>query len=407
MSTVRWIGGASSVAQIDNLTVGGTIEAGDEFKITVTGEDGSTHTVQFDATDTSIATTVAGLVSAWNTDTNSLCTPITAADASPIVTLTADTAGVPFYVTVETTESGGGAADDQTFVRSADTANSGANDWNTAANWSGGAVPVADDDVYVEDATIYYGMDQDGITLDSLNITGSKIGQTVYDGYLPKYLIIEPDILNIGASYGPGTKTQQAPILISTSDNNTTINIYDSTTNSDQPAVWLKTNNTSQVINVFKGVVGVGWGSGETSTVDTINILYSTNQTSDSKVYIGSGVTLESLNVHGGISTCLCGVTTGMTVDAGTISYYSTDDTTGKTFVSLTIKGGTFTATGPGTITALNSIGGTTDLSKFSGTVTTPKYGPGATIRYDVSNITLTNDWAAYDSTGIYVVRVA
>jgi hypothetical protein len=405
MSIIRWIGGASSVAQIDDLTVGGTIEAGDEFKITVTGENGSSHTVQFDATDTNIATVVAGLVAAWNADTDPLCTPITATDASPIVRLSADTAGVPFYVTVETTESGGGAADDQTFVRSSNTANSGPNDWNTAANWSGGAVPVADDDVHVEDAIVKYGMDQDGITLDSLNITGSQIGQAVEDGYLPAYLVIEPDVLNIGYDYGPGTKTQKVPILISTSDNNTLINVYNSTTNNDQPAVWLKTNHASQIINVYKGVVGVGWGDGETSTVGTINILYTTNQNTDSKVYIGNGVTLSNLNVNGGSSTLLSAIGTAMVVNAGTIAYYSTDDTSGKTIASLTIKGGTFNATGPGIITALNVIAGTADLSKFTGTVTTPKIAKGATVKYDIGNITLTNDWSAYDSSGVCTLK--
>ncbi|MGD9162817.1 MAG: hypothetical protein PVG39_30705, partial [Desulfobacteraceae bacterium] len=78
-----------------------------------------------------------------------------------------------------------------------------------------------------------------------------------------------------------------------------------------------------------------------------------------------------------------------------------------KTLASVTVNGGTFVAIGAGTLTALNSIGGSTDLSKFTGTVTTPKYGPGASIQYDVANVTLSADWDAYDSDGVYTLRVS
>ena len=114
-----------AVAQVDTFTPGGTIEATDVFTLTVTGENGTTASVSFIATDTSAATTSAGLIAAWNASTNPLCTGITASGTSTVI-LTADVAGVPFSVAGTTTESGGGAADAQTFTRVATTAKRGA-----------------------------------------------------------------------------------------------------------------------------------------------------------------------------------------------------------------------------------------------------------------------------------------
>ena len=40
MANIRWIGGATKVAQVDTFTPGGTIEADDIFILTATGWDG-------------------------------------------------------------------------------------------------------------------------------------------------------------------------------------------------------------------------------------------------------------------------------------------------------------------------------------------------------------------------------
>src|SRR6185369_11363014 len=85
---------------------------------------------------------------AFNASTNSLFTGITASATATTVVLTSDTAGIPFYCTVSTTETGGGGADAQTFSRASTTANAGPNDWNTDANWSTGAKPVNSDNVF-------------------------------------------------------------------------------------------------------------------------------------------------------------------------------------------------------------------------------------------------------------------
>ena len=97
MATLYWEGKATAVAQVTTVTVGGTLSS-ETFTISVGGDAIASHT---DA-DTVIASTVAALVSAWNSSTHPYATGITAADASPDITLTADTAGVPFVVTLNT-----------------------------------------------------------------------------------------------------------------------------------------------------------------------------------------------------------------------------------------------------------------------------------------------------------------
>lgn len=112
------------VAQVDTLTVGGTIEEGDKFTITLEGES---DPVEFEAGgETNINEVVAKLVTAWNT---AFGTDITAAagDAgSGIFTLTANTAGVPFSVTVEPTNADGEPEDVPTFDSETTTENVGA-----------------------------------------------------------------------------------------------------------------------------------------------------------------------------------------------------------------------------------------------------------------------------------------
>jgi hypothetical protein len=167
MSSKYWVGGAASAQQIDRFTPA-TVQVGDIFTLTATGEDGSTAAVSFTAAATTVASVTAGLVAAWNASTNPLHTPITAADATTSMTLTADVAGVPFSVASTTTD--GGGANTQTLVRSVVTASTGPKDWNTAVNWSDVTVPVSTDTVTLDGRagnSIIYGLNQSAVTLAS------------------------------------------------------------------------------------------------------------------------------------------------------------------------------------------------------------------------------------------------
>lgn len=89
----------TDVAQVDTVTVGGTIADGDTFTVTINGTD---FTYAAGAGEV-IADVVAGLVTAINVGSE----PVTAADASPDLTLTADVAGDPFDASVSATSSAG------------------------------------------------------------------------------------------------------------------------------------------------------------------------------------------------------------------------------------------------------------------------------------------------------------
>ena len=118
MATHKWLGQTAALAQVTTVTVGGTLSS-ETFTISVGGVAIASHT---DA-DTVIATTVAALVAAWNASTHAYASGITAVAASPNITLTADTAGVPFAVTLNTP---GGSA---TLGQAATTANAGLMCW--------------------------------------------------------------------------------------------------------------------------------------------------------------------------------------------------------------------------------------------------------------------------------------
>jgi len=147
--TNKWIGGRTAVAQVDTLTPGGTIEAGDLFNVTLTDLLGVATTLSVAATSTTVDQTCDDIVAAFNASTNPRFTVITAAlvgthPNGTAVTLTADTAGTAFLCTVATTEANGVPAEpaEQTFSRAATTGNQGPTYWGSALNWSLGTVPV-------------------------------------------------------------------------------------------------------------------------------------------------------------------------------------------------------------------------------------------------------------------------
>ena len=110
MATKIWLGGASTTAQVDTLTVGGTIENDDVFIVTLTAEDGTTTSVTVDGPDHggNATSVTAALQSECAASTHPLFAAITWTNpTSTTVVATAKVAGVPFYLSVSTTEAGG------------------------------------------------------------------------------------------------------------------------------------------------------------------------------------------------------------------------------------------------------------------------------------------------------------
>jgi hypothetical protein len=399
-NNIRWIGNAAAVAQVDTFDPGDVSES-DTFTLTVTGWDG--RTVSFTSTagaGEDEGDVVDDLVAAWNASTDVLCTGITAAkvgaDAAATMTLTADTAGTAFSVSPTTV---GGS-----FTRTATTANEGPYDWSTAKNWDSGAVPgsVADSTVYVEGATILYGLDNSSMSnaLVKLVVRGSQIGTNPEDGCLPVYLQIKSAIIDIGEHYGPSSLTEGTPVLINSGTTAAAITVHNSATNTSKPSVYIKANSASTTVVVKKGYVGIGYGDGETTVVSAITSLYVTQKATDANVFIGNGVTVTTIN-HNGVMILRSAATT-VNSNAGTLTTEGSGAIT-----TLNLNGATVISNSTGTITTANIESGTLDTLKSNAarTFTTIKLNPGGTFKRN-SAITVTNMLTA-DSSVVYTAQAA
>lgn len=304
MANVIWTGNAATVAQVDTLTVGGTVEADDIFIVTINGKDLSVV-----AGDTDVDTVASTIANAFNASTEPEFTEITAeaSGSGGTLTLTADTAGKPFTVTVSTTESGGGTADAQTFGRSATTANKGPNVANDTDNWSGGALPTGSDDVYFENSAVscLYELDHfSAVAFTSLTILKSYTGyiglperatanSTTYNEYRPTYFDLAATTLKIGEGGGNGSQR----LKFNFGSTQMTAEVFGTGANLESgiPACLLKSTNASASLTVFGGNVGVAALAGETSTVALTQ--------RGGVVYLGGGVTAKTIDKTGGTLT--------------------------------------------------------------------------------------------------------
>jgi hypothetical protein len=160
MASMRWKGAAQAVAQVTTVAISG-YDAATTYTLSVGTKSVSTIAAG------SAALTAVALVTAWNASTEPELAEVTASGSGTPLTLTADTAGVPFTV-VPAVSGGAGTIGSATAV----TAATGPNHWDDANNWSGGAVPTGSDSVYIENSStsIKYGLAQSGVTLTLLQI---------------------------------------------------------------------------------------------------------------------------------------------------------------------------------------------------------------------------------------------
>jgi hypothetical protein len=357
MASPKWTGNALAVADLWTATVGGTIEVGDLFLVTINGK-----TMSYAATATTIASVVAGIVAAFNALDESIYPEFaeyTAADASPAITFTADTAGVPGTITVSTTEAGGGAADAQTFTIAHTTTGTGPNSWDNAANWDTGVVPVSTDTPTIENSAvgIYYGIDQNAVTLASLTINKNYTGRIGlprrnaggYQEYRETYLKISVTTLTVGQGAGGGS----GRIKINVGSNACACGVYGtgSPVEAGVESFLLVGTSASNTLLVTEGSVGVAVFAGETANLSGIlKVGYETGRDSDAKVRCGSGVTLATVAQTGGQVEINSAMTT-VTRTGGTMVHRGTGAKT-----TLNNFGGTFVEESSGTVTTLNQM---------------------------------------------------
>jgi len=302
----------------------------------------------------------------WMSDTMSMLVPwptVTTPRSvrSGTLTLTHDTKGVPFFagLTVETTETGGEAADSQTFSKggSATTAASGKHHFDAAANWSGAAVPVDGDDIVFanSDVSCLYGLGQSSVTPASITIDQSYTGEIglperngtgsgSYDEYRDTYLQLgdTSDATDIQVTIGNGTGSGSGRIKLNTGDSEASLKIYNTGNALENgiPALLWKGTDSSNTVELYRGSLGIAALPGESATVSSLSVGFIENELGDATLEIGDGVTLTTVDMSGGSVACNSafttlnmtngelthrdGAVTTMNIDGGTVYYEST-----------------------------------------------------------------------------------
>jgi trimeric autotransporter adhesin len=379
MSTTRWLGRAKAVAQVETISIGGTVVIGDDFDVTINGK-----TITFTATAGTAANVVAGLVAAMNaSDAPTEFAAVTWADATPDITGTADAEGVPFTVSVATDSAAG------TIGTTTSTAATGPNHWDNAANWSGGAVPVNGDDVYVDNSavSILYGLDQAAVTLDSLHVAASftgggtiglpKTNASGYPEYRDDYLAISATVVILGAGSGTGS----GRIKLNLGSNQAAIDVRTTGASAEVglPAVQLLGTHASNTLTVASGSVGVAIGGGEVSTLATVTV------SASASVRLGTGCTLTTVTTAGACEMEASATT--LTINGGTATVLGA-----AAITTLNINAGTCDYQSSGTVGTAN-VAGTLDASRdpTSRTFTTTNMKAGGTILDLHDSITFTN----------------
>lgn len=357
MATVIWQSGAPAVAQVDTITVSGDWATNDTATITC-----ALKSITFTVAGTqTAAAVVTGLVAAWNASTVPEHAEITAADgAGDTITMTADTAGVPFTISVSENTAGTGA-----LSNAATTASAGPDHWSTAANWDTGAVPVNTNDVFVDTTfgSIYYGLAQSGVTLASLKFvncsTGTvglpEVNAAGYPEYRDTYLAIGATLLKFDCDSGR--------IKVNTGTAQTAASVLNAGTalETDIPSLLWKGTHASSTVDVLKGSFGAAALPGEVATILTLKIGYRDSLETDADVYLGSGVTLGTVTKNGGQLHC----------DNTTAALTALTQTAGETWIDGKTNA----------VTALNIYGGPVHYNT-SGTLTAGVVGGNATLDF-------------------------
>jgi hypothetical protein len=407
MAEVVFIGGAEAVAQIATIVVANTWTAADTVTVTCNGKT-LTLTVGATVTTTAVATAIKEMINGdditgdatrSNTGDNiPEFTEFTATVNSSTVTITGNTAGKPFTISVgETTASTGTAT-----LTLAATAATGPNHWSNADNWDTGSVPVSTDDVVLDGRAlndILYGLDQNAVTLASLTISKSftkKLGllpinvdvtSESYPEYRDTYLKISATLLSI-----EGIGAGSSRIKINLGSNASTMSISSRGTtessNSNVPPVLIVGTHASNVARITRGNVGFAFYDKEAAHLATLTVGFEDNQSGNSTVICGDGVDLENAAItqSGGTLTIDSTTSSGTIVQSG-----GTLIVRSAAHAAITADG-TLQYNGVGTVTALNSSGGTLDFRQGSGGVIVSAcvVGKGTTIQDPAKRVTWT-----------------
>ena len=375
MAQRTWVGGlatlpsATQVAQVWSTTVA-SASSSTTYTISLTNETGSSISFNYAASGGDTTTTIAAALAALITASNDArAKAVTAAAVTGVLTLTAKSAGVPFYAAA--TVAGGSGSFSGTGNT---TANVGKNDWNTVSNWLEGSVPGSSDNVLITGSNnISYGL----VTGTSLGGFATQAGSSASVGAVGSPLSFTctsfywscsgTSCINIGSS-------AISPRIVNTA-------------NATAPSCGLYLIGSAMVKVYVEGQSSVDLAStpGVTSTATTVQLV----GTQSPRVRCGSGLTLTNFNCDSAATgTEIACAVTSATIEGGTVSTAGTG-----TIGTLNVNGGSVYCNSTGTITTANvNDGGKLDMtqSQIARTITTANLSRGATLLYDPGVITVT-----------------
>lgn len=347
MAQKDFLGIAAAVAKVETITVGGTPAAGHVFSVTM-----NSKTVSYTASGAESTSTVAsGLQAALNASLHPEFLRIAWTVNSNVITATSNTRGDDFDFTVTAS-----ADPTSTLTKATTVANAGPNDWRTAANWSGGTVPVNNDDVTIRRGWIKYGLSQASLQLASLSIledamiglpddvapTDSTNPLTGYPEYLDRFLSIGANTVTINSS------SSMVRLNVQETSQAAKITVTATGSGTNGPAVELQTNAAfAHNLYVHGGSVAVATGYNEAANLG--NVYASGVATS---LRLGAGVTGSlTIETHRAALVFECAATTVRTI-GGSVSRYGTGTVT--TWLNI---GSTTDDYGTGTVTILHNSG--------------------------------------------------
>lgn len=386
-----WLGTATPVAKVQTWAFGGTWLVGETITVTV-GYRAWTYTLA----SATIATFLAAMKAAYNAlepDDYPEMAEMTADSDGTDWLLAADTPGLPFAATLSTNSADGTIDSGASSTGTETVASAGPNHWDTAANWTGGAVPVDSDNVYFENSSVsvLYGLEQSDIQPTLTHFRRSYTGAVGlprwnetggYPEYRTGYLQIESVTLIVEADSGR--------IKIDATDGQTAVQVLNTGSPAEEgvPAFLFKGTHADNTLEINKGSVGVAVFAGETATLATLRVNYTESVSSDVSLIAGVGLTLATLHQSGG-KVDLSKSPTTVTQIAGSLVVRGT-----TTATTLTIDGGETWWLSSGTITTLN-VGneGVADFSRDTTprTVTNCNVYHGGTILDPSGSVTFTN----------------
>lgn len=348
-STIRFEGGAAAVAQVNTFLFGGTWEADDLIRV-IAGNKQKDFTCGSTVTNTVVSTldaAIDALTAGTYPEINSTESGVIATSSTATLTLTAQTAGRPFTISLTPLEVNGAGADAQTIAGAgvvttgtAATVNSGPNVWGTALNWDGGVVPASTDTIYIDntDTDLLWDLDQSAVLPTLLSVALSFTGTiglpktntlgTEYPEYRPDYLKIGPTTLYVG--WGPGQGSGRLKFDTGATQTAVVVDNTGSPLESGIEAMLWKGAHVSNTM-VVRGnsSVGVAVFGAETATLLTLTVEEA------AQVRCGSGTTLGTIVHRGGTLEINSAVATSLTVYAGTVTINGTG-----AVAQLTILGG-------------------------------------------------------------------